>query len=105
VVEPKSAAGKRTVPIPRALRGHLLEQRLRNGATRYGGSVPAIGRFRCRAPRRHHLGLHECRHAYASYMIAAGVNAKTRTRAATTPWRPCRDACSTSRMTFGGGDW
>jgi integrase len=76
VIEPKSLAGKRTVPIPRALRGHLLEQRLRNGAARYvfgSGDKPMPVTRAAATP----FGLHECRHAYASFMIAAGVNAKT----------------------------
>jgi integrase len=76
VILPKSKAGRRSVPIAKVLRGILLEQRLRNGSSRYvfgrGDAphprvVPANGGF----------GLHACRHAYASFMIAAGVNAKT----------------------------
>ena len=78
VVPPKSAAGHRTVPIPEALRPHLLEQRLRNGRSRY---VFGSGEKPLAKPRKvgKSFGLHECRHAYASFMIAAGVNAKTLT--------------------------
>jgi integrase len=72
-IRPKSKAGERTVPIPRALRGHLLEQRLRNGGATYvfgrGEKPPPNGSIQG--------GLHICRHAYASFMIGAGVNAKT----------------------------
>jgi len=35
VIRPKSKAGERTVPIPRLLRGHLLEQKLRNRTAGY----------------------------------------------------------------------
>jgi integrase len=74
LVPPKSAAGLRTVPIPRVLRGFLLEQRFQDRAGYvFGcGDEPfRLGRVR-RSP-----GLHSCRHAYASFMIHAGVNAKT----------------------------
>jgi integrase len=80
---------RRRVPIPKALREHLVAQLVRSG--RRGGDLvfgdtPA-GPF---APKRlteradgaweacklERLTLHDCRHTYASYMIAAGVNAK-----------------------------
>jgi integrase len=76
IIAPKSKAGRRTVPIPAALRGILRSQRLRNGSSRYVFGhderphtleIPACQGF----------GLHDCRHAYASFMIAAGCNLKT----------------------------
>jgi integrase len=101
---PKSKAGTRTVPVPSVLRELLIEHRLRSG--RADGYVfgPARGRpftasnvgrrartawnkankmetekaqSENRAPDLlEPIGLHECRHTYASLMIAAGVNAK-----------------------------
>jgi integrase len=49
---------------------------MRNGAARY---VFGAGDRPMPVPRATGtpFGLHECRHAYASFMIAAGVNAKT----------------------------
>jgi integrase len=76
IIAPKSKAGRRTVPIPTALRGILRNQRLRNGASRY-----VFGHderpHTLEIPARHGFGLHDCRHAYASFMIAAGCNLKT----------------------------
>jgi integrase len=88
-VEPKSRAGRRTVPIPGALREFLVEHKLRSG--RHVGLVfgtsytqpftPSNVRERANAAwaRRslEPIGLHECRHTFASLMIAAGVNAKS----------------------------
>ena len=87
VIGPKSRSGRRTVPIAVALRDHLVEDRM---------SRPAEGLVFGRGPSRpfdpstvadrarrawHRAGLepirlHECRHTFASMMIAAGVNAK-----------------------------
>jgi len=88
-IEPKSRAGKRRVPLSRILRGHLLAHRLRQG---HGGRGLAFGETRTRPFHTAVLGkrayrawaqaglapirLHECRHTYAAFMIAAGVNAK-----------------------------
>ena len=88
MVEPKSRSGRRTVPMSSALRRELLEHRLRLG--RRSGLV--FGRtaedpfdnatVRHRARRLwagqglEPIGLHECRHTFASLMIGAGVNAK-----------------------------
>jgi integrase len=87
-IEPKSRAGNRTVPIPAVLRQALVEHRRSdNGA---GGLVfgrPGGRPFEPsgvnRRARRHweaagleRIGLHECRHTFASLMIAAGVNPK-----------------------------
>ena len=80
--EPKSEAGKRTVPIPAALRDYLIEHKLRSGA-----STGLVFERDTNAPRRaqriwtraklDRITLHEARHTYASLMIAAGVNAKS----------------------------
>jgi integrase len=101
-IEPKSRESRRTVPIAAVLRPYLLRQRLRTG--RDGddlvfGDTPTAP-FRPDSVRRRALkawgwdkhggpikgrrqlepiGLHECRHTFASLMIAAGVNAKALT--------------------------
>jgi integrase len=88
-VEPKSRAGRRTVPIPTVLREFLVEHKLRSG--RHVGLVfgtsytqpftPSNVRKRGNAAwaraSLEPIGLHECRHTFASLMIAAGVNAKS----------------------------
>ncbi len=93
VIETKSRAGTRTVPIATVLRGHLLAHHLRHGRPTTGlvfGRSPtrpfspsslrlrALVRLAQRQARRPltPIGLHECRHTFASLMIAAGVNAK-----------------------------
>jgi hypothetical protein len=87
-VAPKSRSGRRTVPVPTALRKHLLEHRLARG--RRGGLIfgrpngrPFSNQSLSQRATRHWrkaglepIGLHECRHTFASLMIAAGVNAK-----------------------------
>jgi integrase len=99
-VRPKSRAGTRVVPIPQVLRGHLAAHRLRSTAD---GDALVFGRspstpfdpmavsdraacawaaavvgafFAGRALEVAPITLHECRHTFASLMIAAGVNAK-----------------------------
>ena len=88
-VAPKSKYGLRTVPIASVLGSHLREHRQRQG---HGGSDLAFGRAADRpfspsavqrravtAWKRASLSSitpHECRHTFASLMIAAGVNAK-----------------------------
>jgi integrase len=75
------------VPIARVLRERLIAHRLRSG--RADGLVFGNGRtpfddgqVRRRSVRTWKaagldpIGLHECRHTFASLMIAAGVNAK-----------------------------
>lgn len=88
-VGPKSRAGRRTVPIPAVLRDYLVEHKLRSG--RHVGLVfgtsyaqpftPSNVRKRANAASARSglepIGLHECRHTFASLMIAAGVNAKS----------------------------
>ena len=82
-VEPKSRKGKRTVPIPAALRDHLDELLLQVGDGLLFGTPSWIAKTneRVRNPWSiaglPALTLHEARHTYASLMIAAGVNAKT----------------------------
>ena len=79
--------GRRTVPIPSVLRGHLVEQRIRtadpDGRVFGAGSQPfSPTRVRDRAAKAWEraecapITLHEARHTFASLMIAAGVNAK-----------------------------
>jgi integrase len=87
-IEPKSRAGRRTVPIVGALRDELVEHKARQG--RDGGLVfgssaetPVIPSNLWRRAQRawkraglEPIGLHEARHTFASVLIAAGVNAK-----------------------------
>jgi integrase len=85
---PKSRAGRRAVPIARALRLHLAEHRLARGWRgglffgRKGGkpfsnqAVSQRAERTWRAADLEPIGLHDCRHTFASLMIAAGVNAK-----------------------------
>jgi integrase len=88
-IAPKSRAGRRRVPLPRLLRAHLAAHRLQgSGGARdlvFGRgkgkalASDALARRARTAWRRAGLqaiGLHECRHTYAAFMIAAGVNAK-----------------------------
>ncbi len=92
-VAPKTRTSQRTVPMPGVLRDLLLEHRIRedpdvdealvfgidgepfHGATLYRRA----GRAWRTAGLDGRLRLHQCRHTYASYMIAAGVNAKALT--------------------------
>jgi integrase len=87
-IEPKSRAGRRTVPIVGALRDILIEHKARQGSDRgrvFGSSQETpfqpsnLWRRAQRAWTRAGLepiGLHEARHTFASVLIAAGVNAK-----------------------------
>ena len=87
-IAPKSRAGRRRVPLVKALRTELASHRLREGG---GGEGLVLGKGHKPFPpgaatRRAReawsraglapIGLHECRHTYAAHMIAAGVNAK-----------------------------
>jgi integrase len=69
------------------LRELLIERKLATGGTGYAFGSSATQPFTASAVRRRALtawnraglapiGLHECRHTYASLMIDAGVNAK-----------------------------
>lgn len=85
-IAPKSAKGTRIVPIASTLRALLIAHRLRSGGQGlvFGtGPVPfRPDAIRWRAGEAwkdaglDRITLHECRHTYASFMIAAGVNAK-----------------------------
>ena len=87
-VEPKSRAGRRSVPLAAVLRADLAAHRLacpwRDGLV-FGRSAESAfnpGSVNNRADRvwkdanLERITLHECRHTFASLMIAAGVNAK-----------------------------
>jgi integrase len=88
-VAPKSRAGRRRVPLTGPLRAYLAAHRLQAGARpdelvfgrghEHAFSPEALVR-RARAAwdgaGLSVIGLHECRHTYAAFMIAAGVNAK-----------------------------
>ena len=92
VIEPKSAVGRRKVPIAAVLRDHLAEHRAAREAV-YGseddllfgrtpgvpfvpGTVSKRARDAWRKAQLAPITLHEARHTFASLMIAAGVNAK-----------------------------
>lgn len=90
-IAPKTRTSRRTTPIPSALRSLLLDRRERGGevaddqlvfADDRGAPFHAASLY-CRADRAlaeagltERLRLHQARHTYASFMIAAGVNAK-----------------------------
>jgi integrase len=88
-IEPKSRAGRRTVPIVGALRDVLVEHKAgqdRGAAGLVFGSsakTPFVASNLWRRAQRawkraslEPIGLHEARHTFASVLIAAGVNAK-----------------------------
>jgi integrase len=85
-IEPKTAKGRRTVPIATTLREHLVAHKLRTGGQGLvfgGGHGPVrIEALQERADAAWKAaGLqriipHQCRHTFASLMIAAGVNGK-----------------------------
>ena len=89
-VAPKSRSGTRRVPITPTLRRELINHRLQQGTGGNGFVFPSTARPSRSTPARLKLhttkawttagltpiGLHECRHSYAAYMIAAGVNSK-----------------------------
>jgi integrase len=79
-VAPKSKQGRRKVPIPAALRDHL-DAYLVDGPTEgriFTGLRECYNRGRdaAVAAEVEPATFHECRHGYASLMIAAGVNVK-----------------------------
>jgi integrase len=88
VIEPKSQAGRRSVPIAVALRDLLVERKLAcswSEGLAFGRSatVPFSDTGIAKRAQRAWAGaklqpitMHECRHTFASLMIAAGVNAK-----------------------------
>jgi integrase len=88
-IDPKSRAGRRRVPLASPLRSILIEHRLRSRGSdedlvfRGRGGKPLapdalIERARAAWGEAglEPILLHECRHTYAAFMIAAGVNAK-----------------------------
>lgn len=100
LIEPKSQAGRRVVPIAGILREHLIAHKLRCGrseglvfgrtgeqpfdgtsiseraATAWKKATAAALEQDPDAAAFVPITLHECRHTFASLMIAAGVNAK-----------------------------
>lgn len=88
VIDGKSEAAERSVPMPAVLRDFLVEHRMTTGrdgedlvfgATAEHPFEPSTVRRRALAAWGDELepiGLHEARHTFASLMIAAGVNAK-----------------------------
>jgi integrase len=89
-ITPKSRSGNRRVPITPTLRHELLNHRLRqetggqgltfpnqHGARPFNPSTIALHTKAAWAKAGlTPIGLHECRHSYAAYMIAAGINTK-----------------------------
>jgi integrase len=85
-IEPKSAAGCRSIPIASILRSHLAQHRLRTGRQHLAfgtGDTPFVpttlwrrAATAWRAQDLQPISFHEARHTAASLMIAAGVNAK-----------------------------
>lgn len=86
VVEPKSRAGRRRVPIAGVLRDLLVEHKLKaegdlvvgrnRGLDPFDPDTVAGRASRCwRQAGLDPITLHEARHTFASLMIAAGVNA------------------------------
>ena len=86
LIEPKSVAGRRKVPIAVILRDYLVDHRMdaAQGLVfgRADGTPFATATISLRATTawkragRNPITLHECRHTFASLMIAAGVNPK-----------------------------
>ncbi len=88
MIAPKSKAGSRRVPVPAVLRTLLAPlqppagtppDRLVFGVRGEPFSASSVGERAHRAWRdagMEPISLHECRHTFASLMIAAGVNAK-----------------------------
>jgi integrase len=87
-IEPKSRAGRRTIPIIGALCDELLAHKTREGRDSglvFGSSedTPFVtsnlwrrAQVAWRRANLNPIGLHEARHTFASTLIAAGVNAK-----------------------------
>jgi integrase len=88
-IEPKSRSGRRRVPLAGPLRAQLAAHRLRRAAEEgslvfgrgdgdafHPAALAKRARSRWARASLAPIGLHECRHTYAAFMIAAGVNAK-----------------------------
>jgi integrase len=90
MIAPKTRNSQRTTPLPGVLRDYLMEHRIAGGeppadALVFGDAsgrpfhAATIYRRADRAWEAQGMGrlrLHQARHTYASFMIAAGVNAK-----------------------------
>jgi integrase len=87
VIELKSKAGRRRVPIIPELRDQLIEHRLltgrhtglvfgRDAETPFTRAVSDRADIAWKEAELERVTLHECRHTFAAFMIAAGVNAK-----------------------------
>jgi len=88
-ISPKSRAGRRRIPLTPTLRRHLLAHQLHQGRPETGyvfanshgrpfDPTTILNRAKTTWNKAElkPLTLHECRHSYAAYMIAAGINAK-----------------------------
>jgi integrase len=88
-ISPKSRAGRRRIPLTSTLRRYLVAHQLRKGRPDQGyvfansnghpfDPTTTINRARktWNDANLKPLTLHECRHTYAAFMIAAGINAK-----------------------------
>jgi integrase len=89
-IQPKSRAGRRRVPITHTLHTYLLAHRLQQRSGSQGHVFPNSSGDRPFNPSTINqraktawskaglsaITLHECRHSYAAYMIAAGINTK-----------------------------
>ena len=90
-IEPKTRTSRRRVPMPAALRELILDRRLEDATADADSLVFGRGKeepFHAATLYRRadaawkaagltdRLRLHQARHTYASFMIAAGVNAK-----------------------------
>jgi integrase len=90
-IAPKSRVGQRRVPITQTLRRELINHRLQQGRGGKAFVFPSSRnpdrpfaprtlalhtRTAWKAKALTPIGLHECRHSYAAYMIAAGTNTK-----------------------------
>ncbi len=89
LIEPKSRSGKRRVPITTGLRQQLLAHRLQQGhgghgylfTNQHGNPFDPVtihnrARKAWKTANLNPITLHDCRHAYATFAIAAGINAK-----------------------------
>lgn len=86
LIEPKSFAGRRKVPIAAVLRDYLVSHRMvrqqglvfgRDDATPFATSTISLRASKAwKSASLRPVTLHECRHTFASLMIAAGVNPK-----------------------------
>jgi len=87
LIEPKSRAGVRKVPIVSALRGPIAAHRLARGTSEgffFGENGRPLNRAMLlkrslrawKAAGLEPIGLHEARHTFASILIAARVNVK-----------------------------